>query len=503
MSDRSISRFAGIRRTGTIAPALLMVGLLTCHWGWEHLVLYAPFVKSPYGTDASSWFLANLSAVLFTCIMLALSSKLEPHLRRKSTFYLAAACSLVGTAGIVASSFLPGAFGASGLSAAYVFGASNLVASFGVCLGIFLICAAFARVPEWAHEHVVSIATLTGLIVYVFVDSLPFPATCAIVMLLPVGACIMYQAVLDEPAPKRPKGRAAADRLGAPAWQLAVLLVTSMSINYLRGTHAVDLTTEGQKAAFFALITLAVALSFALIHVVRRRTGFSIKPVVVLALALACIFLGLSSVESGLAQEVAVFSAFFLYVSYLYQVLSSCAFSRSAGVFGALAVIFLFNQIGLVIGRFMADASMAMMQSGTTDYLIITLLVAIAHLSGTIVYLFKAKKDLPAEEPASDDDYSKDVSDGPTMRQIIARNSRVVGEFHDLTSREVEVLALLAEGKSLNGVSEGLGVSVNTAKSHISRLYRKMGVHSKEEVFAIVMKADQVRMLEDDRPHRP
>ncbi|MBQ3106548.1 MAG: LuxR family transcriptional regulator [Eggerthellaceae bacterium] len=481
-----------------MVPALLMVALLTFHWGWEHLVLYAPFVKSPYRTDASSWFLANLSAVLFTCAMLAFASKLEPYLKRKSAFYLAAACLLVGTAGVIVSSFSLEDLGISDGTMAFVFGASNLVASFGVSLGIFLICAAFARVPEWSHEHVVNVATLTGLVVYVFVDSLPFLATCAIVLLLPVGMCVMYRMVFDESAPRRSKSRPSVGKLGAPIWQLLVLLVTSMSINYLRGTHAVDLTAGDQKAAFFALITLTVAVSFAIVHAVRKISGFSVKPVVVLALALACIFLDVSSLKSELAQEVAVFSAFFLYVSYLYQVLSACAASRSEGMFRALAVICLFNQIGLVLGRFMADASLVMMLSGTTDYLVIALFVMIAHLSGTIVYLFKAKRNDLAQEPVVEDESQENLSDGTTMRQIIARNSRLVGEIHNLTSREVDVLSLVAEGKSLNGVSEGLGVSVNTAKSHMSRLYRKLGVHTKEEVFAIVMQADQVRLRDGE-----
>jgi two-component system response regulator NreC len=46
-----------------------------------------------------------------------------------------------------------------------------------------------------------------------------------------------------------------------------------------------------------------------------------------------------------------------------------------------------------------------------------------------------------------------------------------------ITSREREVLQLIAEGKSTKDIASLLGISVKTADSHRSRLMRKLDIH--------------------------
>jgi DNA-binding NarL/FixJ family response regulator len=48
--------------------------------------------------------------------------------------------------------------------------------------------------------------------------------------------------------------------------------------------------------------------------------------------------------------------------------------------------------------------------------------------------------------------------------------------FKDLTSREVEILRLLAAGKSNSEMAEDLFVSVRTVERHVSNIYAKIGV---------------------------
>ena len=61
-----------------------------------------------------------------------------------------------------------------------------------------------------------------------------------------------------------------------------------------------------------------------------------------------------------------------------------------------------------------------------------------------------------------------------------------------LTSREVEILRMIARGFSYAETAELLGISVQTAHTHLKRIYRKLAVHSKTEA---VFEADHRNLL--------
>jgi LuxR family transcriptional regulator, maltose regulon positive regulatory protein len=53
-----------------------------------------------------------------------------------------------------------------------------------------------------------------------------------------------------------------------------------------------------------------------------------------------------------------------------------------------------------------------------------------------------------------------------------------------LTERELEVLRLIAAGKSNRGIAQGLFVAVSTVKKHINNIYRKLEAHSRTQAVA-------------------
>jgi DNA-binding NarL/FixJ family response regulator len=62
-----------------------------------------------------------------------------------------------------------------------------------------------------------------------------------------------------------------------------------------------------------------------------------------------------------------------------------------------------------------------------------------------------------------------------------------------LTPRESEVLALAAEGLTVEGISARLYVSQATTRSHLSGIYRKLGVTSRSQA---VLAAERLGMLQ-------
>lgn len=58
-----------------------------------------------------------------------------------------------------------------------------------------------------------------------------------------------------------------------------------------------------------------------------------------------------------------------------------------------------------------------------------------------------------------------------------------IAEKKNLSPREIEVLKLLAQGKSLSSVARELFIAEGTAKAHTRHIYEKLGINSRQELF--------------------
>ena len=82
----------------------------------------------------------------------------------------------------------------------------------------------------------------------------------------------------------------------------------------------------------------------------------------------------------------------------------------------------------------------------------------------------------------------------PQVGAILARHVRISDEepaMSPLTTREREVLQLIAEGKTLREVAQTLSVSAKTAKNHRDHIAAKLGAHS---TAALVKHAIRLRL---------
>ena len=70
--------------------------------------------------------------------------------------------------------------------------------------------------------------------------------------------------------------------------------------------------------------------------------------------------------------------------------------------------------------------------------------------------------------------------------QAIAERCASVGQRFGLSGRERDVLSELVRGRTIATIAGELGVSENTAKAHTKAIYRKLDVHTREELLARV-----------------
>jgi DNA-binding NarL/FixJ family response regulator len=86
--------------------------------------------------------------------------------------------------------------------------------------------------------------------------------------------------------------------------------------------------------------------------------------------------------------------------------------------------------------------------------------------------------------------------------ELVARVQRLLGRSHApsqsrglsrLTKRELEVLGLLAEGKSQPDIADELVISLKTVGTHIEHILSKLGVKSRAQAVAL---AYRDRLLE-------
>jgi DNA-binding NarL/FixJ family response regulator len=66
-------------------------------------------------------------------------------------------------------------------------------------------------------------------------------------------------------------------------------------------------------------------------------------------------------------------------------------------------------------------------------------------------------------------------------------------QLHDLTAREREILAVVAEGLSNDEIARRLFISPTTAKTHISRVMHKLGVRDRAQLVVVAYESGLVR----------
>lgn len=159
---------------------------------------------------------------------------------------------------------------------------------------------------------------------------------------------------------------------------------------------------------------------------------------------------------------------------------ASQAISCVATVVGILGGYYFANSVGYDTIAIMTAALIGIYLLSTT----LVFLLKNRHGSATIAATVNEKARTSKEESELPE-ASTEVTAYIVEDRVQAR-VRGISEQSDLTSRETDILGFLAQGRSTQYMAENLFLSENTVKSHVKNVYRKLGVHSKQEVIDII-----------------
>ena len=108
-------------------------------------------------------------------------------------------------------------------------------------------------------------------------------------------------------------------------------------------------------------------------------------------------------------------------------------------------------------------------------------LAAIYILSMVSLFVFRGQRAARGRQEQGDGVKQLVLNEEQYLRCCAA-----VGEAAGFTPRELDMLPLLARGRSIASASATLCISENTAKTHIRSIYSKLEVHSKQELIDLI-----------------
>ena len=112
------------------------------------------------------------------------------------------------------------------------------------------------------------------------------------------------------------------------------------------------------------------------------------------------------------------------------------------------------------------------------------LVASFLFLAGRLYLLFSGRQPSQGEQRAPNPDQAEDGQSPAAAPEAPGRDGPVEG--YGLSQREVEVMEYLARGYSFQAIADRLCVSTSTVQSHAKHIYRKLGVHTKQELIELV-----------------
>lgn len=242
----------------------------------------------------------------------------------------------------------------------------------------------------------------------------------------------------------------------------------------------------GDTAVLLGLLSIAPgALVISLLSAFHVRVEVTVMLRILLCVCVtACVFMPLAGEIGRLACSLLVVMAWAMFTTLNYSfMIKKSVVMRDAPLFRQAALRLVAPQLGFAIGWLMIYFGTLAFGAGSESFAGIRLSVVVVLVAVFVLFF-------PIQDHHAMDGEPARTPDGSylelTEREAWALRIEAVVKTYQLTPREEDILKYLARGRNAAYIQEKLVVSPHTVKSHVYNIYKKLGVHSQQQLIDLV-----------------
>ena len=466
---------AGARAPGPLLPWLPSIPLfflgLGVYRAWIEIVFVGSFVRFPAASVAGhDAFDLVMIATMFLCA--ALAKRIGPLFGKRSLYAVSGVALTVSTLCMFASIWIPRSADALAVPAV-------LLGGFGIALVILLWSELYGCLNPFRVALYYSASIVVGALVLYVYRGFMLPWLFVMTSLLPAASLVLLRRGFGSlPTAELPS--TSWTRFSVP-WK-AVLFMAAYAFAY-------GLMEGGLYAGAFgphsAPGTLAVGvLVFLGVAVRGGRFDFGIIYRVALPLMVVALFLlpTLGHVQ-GMAASFCVSAGYTAQSVLIMLIMANICYRYGVSALWLFGIERSVRQVSMWLGRLVADGAQSFDVLGGNGELFISLLTVVAIVTATTI-LF-SERDLSSRWGAN---FLAGGTDSAAMirKQELADRCAEVARAYKLSTREEEVLLLLAQRKTVGIIERELFIANGTAKAHVRHIYQKLDIHTRQELFDLL-----------------
>lgn len=466
-------RAEGVRPPGPLFAWLPSIPLfflgLGVYRAWIEIVFVGSFVEFPAAVVAGhDAFDLAMIVTMFTCA--ALAKRIGPLFGKRSAYVVAGISLSISTLLMFWSIWVPETAGALGIPAV-------LLGGFGIGLVILLWSELYGCLNPFRVALYYSASMIVAALIIYGCRGLLLPWLGAIVLVLPILSLTTCAAGFRSlPPDELPQAKPS--KFSFP-WKI-VLLMAIYAFAYGLKESSMYQSTFGPHSAFGTLAVAAIVF----VGVIARGGKFDFGVIYRIALPLmVAAFLIIPNV-GAVGQAVSDFCTSASYTAFSILVMLIMAnlcyrYGMSAvWLFGIeRGVRALFTLFGRQTEQLLGAPVLGISGSGA----LVSGMVIILVVAATMI-LF-SEKELSSRWGVSFLGEGGAVPDRAIVKkQELANRCQELARTYGLSPREEEVLLLLAQHKTVGSIERELFIANGTAKTHIRHIYRKLDIHSRDEL---------------------